>query len=348
MCPPGRENGDPKAGDLPIGAASAPASSQVAVVIPHYQVEPGILREAVISAISQEGMDALEIIVIDDGSPAPAGDDLNNLDLPAHVVLKLIEQPNRGPGAARNRALDSLGTDTIYVAFLDSDDRWAPNHLKNAQSMLNAGYDFYFADAWSLEDATSRFGVLGLDVERHLCIDLEKRWYELVGNPRLDFINGTNLCQTSTVAYRYDKFRDQRFIEFSCMGEDLNFWMDLAMHSDAIGFCSDVESVMGPGMHIFRSACWGTPKHIWRIHQYMKWRKWLQRTGSLGETEEQHNQAQISNLRRGFVVTPLHELRRSRAFKSADAVRFILDDPAVLLYLVPGTFDALRSKMRQR
>jgi len=68
------------------------------VIIPYYQEEPGILRRAVSSAIAQEGVGDLEIIVVDDGSPAPARADLKKLDVPAHVALKLIEQPNRGPG----------------------------------------------------------------------------------------------------------------------------------------------------------------------------------------------------------------------------------------------------------
>src|SRR5262245_26746322 len=98
-----------------------PSSRKTAVVIPYYQEEPGILRGAVKSAIAQEGISDLEIIVVDDGSPAPASDELKNLALPEHVRVKLLEQPNRGPGAARNRGLDHVSTDTVYIAFLDSD-----------------------------------------------------------------------------------------------------------------------------------------------------------------------------------------------------------------------------------
>jgi Glycosyl transferase family 2 len=117
----------------PAGKRSGAVSGRVTVIIPYYQEEPGILRGAVESALPQEGVSDLEIIVVDGGSPAPARDDLQGLDLPPHVTLKLIEQPNRGPGAARNRALDSVSSDTPYVAFLDSDDSWTMNHPRNAQ-----------------------------------------------------------------------------------------------------------------------------------------------------------------------------------------------------------------------
>ena len=53
---------------------------KTAAVIPYYQEEPGILRGAVESAIAQEGVTEPQAIVIDDGSPAPARDDLKDLD----------------------------------------------------------------------------------------------------------------------------------------------------------------------------------------------------------------------------------------------------------------------------
>jgi cellulose synthase/poly-beta-1,6-N-acetylglucosamine synthase-like glycosyltransferase len=84
---------------------TAAASGKTSVVIPYYQEEPGILRGAVMSAIAQEGVSDLEIIVVDDGSPAPARDDLGDLSIPAHITLKLIDESNRGPGAARNALL---------------------------------------------------------------------------------------------------------------------------------------------------------------------------------------------------------------------------------------------------
>jgi succinoglycan biosynthesis protein ExoW len=90
-------------------------SCKTPVMIPSCQEEPRILRGAVRSAIAQEGVSDLEVIVVDDGSPAPARDDLVSLEVPAHVTLKLVGRPNRGPGAARNRGLDSVSLDTPYI-----------------------------------------------------------------------------------------------------------------------------------------------------------------------------------------------------------------------------------------
>jgi succinoglycan biosynthesis protein ExoW len=65
-----------------IEVRATPESRKTSVVIPYYQEEPGILRGAVTLAIAQKGTPDLEIIVVDDGSPAPARDDLKDLDLP--------------------------------------------------------------------------------------------------------------------------------------------------------------------------------------------------------------------------------------------------------------------------
>ena len=72
-------------------AAGRHLSGKTSVIIPYCQEEPGILRGAAISAIAQEGVSDLEIIVVVDGSPAPARDDLKGFDLLAQVTLKVIE-----------------------------------------------------------------------------------------------------------------------------------------------------------------------------------------------------------------------------------------------------------------
>jgi cellulose synthase/poly-beta-1,6-N-acetylglucosamine synthase-like glycosyltransferase len=80
---------------------TAPASGKTSVVIPYYQEEPGILRGAVMSAIAQEGVSDLEIIVIDDGSPAPARDDLGEHPRPHHPEADRTIEPRAGRGAQR-------------------------------------------------------------------------------------------------------------------------------------------------------------------------------------------------------------------------------------------------------
>ncbi|MCK7583192.1 MAG: glycosyltransferase family 2 protein [Chromatiales bacterium] len=84
------------------------SNAQVAVLIPYFQKAPGILEGTVRSVLAQKGFDDYHIFVVDDGSPVPARDELSKIVDSSQDRLTIIEQPNAGPGAARNKALDNV------------------------------------------------------------------------------------------------------------------------------------------------------------------------------------------------------------------------------------------------
>lgn len=94
----------------------------ISVVIPLYNKAQHIAET--LSSVLAQSVSPREIIVIDDGST----------DGGAHVVrqfetagVRLITQTNQGVSAARNRGLEEAAGD--YVAFIDADDLWLPDHL---------------------------------------------------------------------------------------------------------------------------------------------------------------------------------------------------------------------------
>ena len=101
-------------------AAKTPGPS-VSVVIPTYQ-RRGLVRRAVASVLGQTFQD-FELIVVDDGSTDGTGDALEGID----ERIRYTRQENRGVAAARNVGI-RLARGEI-IAFLDSDDRWLPDHL---------------------------------------------------------------------------------------------------------------------------------------------------------------------------------------------------------------------------
>src|SRR5688572_4097876 len=119
---------------------------KVAVIIPFYQREEEILARSIASVLSQEGLDPFKIIVVDDASPRPALQELEKLPQSDRNRILLVKRPNGGPAAARNTGLNCIGQDIEYVAFLDSDDEWRPDHLARALSVLEQGFDFYFSN----------------------------------------------------------------------------------------------------------------------------------------------------------------------------------------------------------
>lgn len=91
---------------------------QFSVIMPAFNRER-LIVEALDSVLAQTHTD-FEIIVIDDGSTDRTVDVVRGYG----GKVRLLEQANAGPGAARNMGIREATGD--YVTFLDSDDCWFP------------------------------------------------------------------------------------------------------------------------------------------------------------------------------------------------------------------------------
>ena len=92
------------------------------VVVPLWNNRDTV-REAVASVLAQT-YDDFELIVVDDGSTDDSLDMLAGIDDPR---LRILRRPNGGPGLARNAGIAAAKAD--WIAFLDADDLWLPDHL---------------------------------------------------------------------------------------------------------------------------------------------------------------------------------------------------------------------------
>ncbi len=99
------------------------------VIIPTYN-RLGLLREELASVRSQRFLN-FEVIVVDDGSTDGTSEALSK----EGDWLRVLSQPNRGPGAARN--LGAQAAHGEYLAFLDSDDLWFPWTLETYARVVN-------------------------------------------------------------------------------------------------------------------------------------------------------------------------------------------------------------------
>jgi glycosyltransferase involved in cell wall biosynthesis len=99
----------------------------VSVVIPAYNA--GRYIEDTLNSVLSQTFKDRDIIIIDDGSTD------NTLTLVQKYkelhpnAIKLIQQNNSGPAAARNAGIKS--TTSKYISFLDSDDLWVPGKLES-------------------------------------------------------------------------------------------------------------------------------------------------------------------------------------------------------------------------
>lgn len=116
-------------------------SIYISAVIPAYNREKTIGR-AIDSVLGQE-YHASEIIVVDDGS----NDGTREIVGTYGERVRYIYQDNSGVASARNRGVIEASYE--WIAFLDSDDYWLPNHLKRISEAIHATMGegaLYFSD----------------------------------------------------------------------------------------------------------------------------------------------------------------------------------------------------------
>jgi succinoglycan biosynthesis protein ExoW len=311
----------------------------IAVVIPYFQREPGILLKALRSVLAQQGLEQagarLDVIVVDDASPVPARDELGGLMAQHPGLIRIIEQSNAGPAAARNKALDHVAPGTEYVAFLDSDDEWTPPHLQHALQALNQGHDFYFADFYQLNQQVSAFArARRIDVAQHPALPGTPQLHRYGGDMQDQVLRG-NIIGTPTVVYRYAIMPDLRFREeFVYAGEDYLFWLDLSSRTKGIVFSSECECVCGAGVNIFSGSGWGTEKSLIRLHYEMKYKKAIASLFTLNLEQRAANQAAVRALRQSFVADVLHRVLHRKPFGEVLRKQAAIDLRSVL-YFVP-------------
>ena len=99
--------------------------SSVSVILPVFNGRR-FLNEAVRSVLAQT-LPPCELIVVDDGSTDDSLAELEGLP-PAPFPIRVLRQANAGQSAARNLA--ARHAEGEYLAFLDQDDHWYPQHLE--------------------------------------------------------------------------------------------------------------------------------------------------------------------------------------------------------------------------
>lgn len=284
---------------------------KIAVIIPYFQRDAGILRKAVNSVLAQDLPDGATtwLIIVDDSSPSPAKDELATLSSADRSKVTLVTQHNGGPGAARNRALDLVadqGAD--FVAFLDSDDVWKPQHLRDAVAALDQGFDFYFCDNVRFDEEQS-FGSQRPVLQALL--DPTTPGYRLVdpAGPVITVDRAVMLAatikdylsQTSTVVLRQSVVHRLRFDpELRGAGEDYMFWIKLAENGARAVISWRVNVLCGRGVNIYYGAFdFASVKAVDRIgYGCLFWHKCAQELGD--HVDKTEIRARHRTLLRGY------------------------------------------------
>jgi glycosyltransferase involved in cell wall biosynthesis len=116
---------------------------RVSVIIPSYSTA-GLIARCLDSVFAQT-YNNFEVIVVNDGSP-----DANELEYSLNPYLPRIvyaKQANKGAAGARNTAIRQARGE--FLAFLDSDDEWYPDHLSRQMEIFDAssGVDLIYSNS---------------------------------------------------------------------------------------------------------------------------------------------------------------------------------------------------------
>lgn len=118
----------------------------VSIITPYYNTEEFFVETFV--SLQAQSLQNWEWLIVNDGST-----DQGAIDRLARVAakderIKVIEQANAGPGAARNTAVrNSIGR---YLCLLDSDDMFEPTYLEKCVWFLDSNPEFAFCNAYSV------------------------------------------------------------------------------------------------------------------------------------------------------------------------------------------------------
>jgi len=283
---------------------------EIAVIIPFFQHEPGILARALDSVASQHIPDgwSAEVIVVDDGSPRPAQDEVRSLRFPEPLRLRVVRQRNGGVAAARNRGLDEASASATLIAFLDSDDEWRPDHLGRAVAAYRSGFDFYFTDnrRAGYHDSHVR-SHCGPETGRFVASAQQKSGILEIPTDFMVWLIMTEFpTQASTVVYKRSIAARLRFdTRLKAAGEDMLFFTALAAAASRIGFDLDSHVQCGSGLNMyFGNLSWDSPKCLaMRVDKLMAHRL-IGKTVALSPSNREWNERHVLDCRKelGFHV----------------------------------------------
>lgn len=101
----------------------------ISIVIPLWNKAPYVQR--CLDSVLAQTYDNFEVIVVDDGSTDDGPEQVTAIP---DRRIRLVRQPNGGVAVARNRGMaESRGE---WIAFLDADDEWTPDHLATLSDLM--------------------------------------------------------------------------------------------------------------------------------------------------------------------------------------------------------------------
>ena len=194
------------------------SSADVSVIIPAYQAKKTIGRALL--SVANQTLTPREVIVVDDGSDDGTFETAQQMrkKLP-NIKLRLLQQKNKGAGAARNLALKKAKGE--FVAFLDSDDEWLTKKIEQSIKYIKKTKSTFIAHDLFVSESNGK--VNGIECSKYFkkSTDVFSTLY------RTGFIGSITV-----LANRESIVEIGGFDETLSAGQDFDLWLKLLKQPD--------------------------------------------------------------------------------------------------------------------
>ena len=201
----------------------------VSVIMPSYNTAHLIAGS--LDSVLQQTYSDFEIIVVNDGSP-----DTTRLEMVLAPYLNRIiyvKQENKRAAGARNTAIGKARGE--FLAFLDSDDAWLPDHLASQIQLFeeNPSLGLVYCNCVSVGDPTR-------DFMRRCPSDGEATFLALA-------VEQCQIPVSTVVARKSTLVRAGLFDENLARCDDYDMWLRAAFHGTKIGYTERVQARVNGG-----------------------------------------------------------------------------------------------------
>lgn len=198
---------------------------KVSVIIPAFNAQESI--EATIISVIGQTYNNIEIITIDDGSVDDTATIINEYCKRDKRIVYVYQQ-NAGVSSARNSGIKIAKGD--YVAFLDSDDCWSPDHLNHAVD--------FFMQYPEVKWHCSAYKIIKSCKEESVIVKSTKKVLNY-----FDYAHRIGIVWTGCVSIaREILVEKQGFNVKFTRGEDLDLWFRIALDYPLIGYNNNTTS----------------------------------------------------------------------------------------------------------